>query len=89
MVSASQQRWQIFTEGGEDSILIFSCPSCDQKGIVDYANEHRLLEDKLLRLNFTNVAFMNGRSDKVSVNLRLNSMLKYIGLDKRVWGLDK
>lgn len=89
IVSDSQQQWQIFTEGREDSILVFSCPGCDQNGIVDYANEHRLLEDKLLQLNFTNVTFINGRSDQVSVNLRLNSVLEYIGLGKRVWSLDK
>ena len=89
IVSDSQQRWQIFTEGGEDSILVFSCPNCDQKEIVDYANNNRQLEDKLLQLNFTNMAFINGRSDKVSVNLRLNSVLKYVGSDKRVLSLDQ
>lgn len=73
-----RHRWHVYADGEADSSLVFICPNCGSGESADYANTNRQWEDKARELDFTYAEFGNGKSDKTTINLRLEFLKRIL-----------
>ena len=78
---SDQHQWQVYTAGELDSSLVFVCPACGPEEVTSYST-NRELQNNALRLDFKYLVFADGKSDRTTINLRLNNLKRVLRLEK-------